>query len=148
MVDVDCLLWGDHPDPGRHARRFVGGFAALALAGYALFAVASRPPVDTVVGTHVTGTLFAVVTFYAPPLAAAASTARRGGLLAAVGVGVVPAAVFAAVASLLALAVGPTGDSPAWALAAAYAMFGVVGAVAGYVVVAAGRLARRRYRAR
>lgn len=143
---VERVLWGDHPNPRQHLRRTLVGFAALVVAAYALFVLVSRPPLDGAVGPDVAEALFGVVTFWGPPLAAAISTARRGGLLAALGVGVVPGVVFWVAVSLFALFVGPTGDASAWVLAAAFAVSGVGGAVTGYAVVAGGRLALHRAR--
>lgn len=92
---------------------------------------------------EVTRALAQVVTIYGPALAAAANTARGGGLPAALAVGPVPAVVFWVVATV----VDTTGDAPAWALTGVFAAVGVSGAVAGYAIVAGHRLALRRYRA-
>jgi hypothetical protein len=145
MTAIERVLWGDHPDPAGHLWRTVGWFAALVGAVYVVLAVLTRAPFG-VVAPEVADTVGLLVTFYGPPLAAAVSTARRGGLLAALALGAVPAVVFSVVAALVSVVLGPTGDAPAWVLAAIFAAVGVAGTTGSYAVVAGGRLALWRYR--
>jgi hypothetical protein len=144
MTAAERVLWGDHTEPRRHLRRTVVRFTALVVAVYVVATLAARFQLEPVAGA--TGEFAWFLTLYGPPVAAAASTARRGGLLAALAVGPLPATVFWMVATLLSVFVGPSGDAPAWALAVVFAAIGTAGAAAGYAVVAGGRLALRRYR--
>lgn len=150
------LLWGRPRDQRRHWLAFVGGYA---LALFVLFLVTLAvdrllaPVVGDELGRLAVDVALPVLLFYSVPFVSAASAYRGGGLLASVGVALVPSFVFGfvAVADILlrALSTGAItsqGDAPLWGLLVVYATLGLAGSLVGYLVGTVGKVALDRYR--
>ncbi|MFO8115353.1 MAG: hypothetical protein R6U01_08340 [Halorubrum sp.] len=130
MTTTEALLIGRRH---RLALTMVGGFAALVALSLAVAVVAERADIST--AAALTDRLVPLLVFYAPaPIAAVGGYARCGGP-ACLAVGVVPAAVFAAlvvVGTVVGVPGVGAGDSPIGGVTWAFAAVGLSGAFVGY----------------
>ncbi|WP_227354481.1 hypothetical protein [Haladaptatus salinisoli] len=124
------LLWGRPERRTRHWSVFVGGFAGVVLV-LLLVVTFGGGRGSGLVYDH----LLPAALFYAPPVVAALSAVRGGGLLVSVAVGLVPALSFGVVALLRRVVTGAaTGESPLWTLVVAFGIVGLVGASVGFAL--------------
>ncbi|MFC4551417.1 MULTISPECIES: hypothetical protein [Halorussus] len=141
------LVFGRETNRRRRWKLFVGGYAAVVAAFFALVLVARAVGAGDLANV-LYYRAFPLALFYAPTLVAAVAAFRGGGLLLCLGIGLAPVAVvgvtFVAVdlAAWLRGAV-PPGDAPAWALVLAYAVACLTSAVAGFVAGTVARLTMR-----
>lgn len=153
--DASDLFWGRSHGRRRHWLLFVGGYVFVMFVLFALLYLLQR--VEPLVGGEasrlVYRTLFPVVLFYAVPLVSAVSAYCRGGLLVSVALGIAPSLTFGTVVTvdtaLRFLATGEyvtRGDSPLWGLMLVFGLFGLVGALVGYLVGTATRVGVDWYR--
>ena len=153
--DASDLLWGRSHGRRRHWLLFVGGYVLVMLVLFALLSLVQR--IEPLVGEDtprlVYRMLFPFVLFYAVPLVSAVSAYCRGGLLVSAALGVAPSLTFGAVVAadtvFRFLATGEyvtRGDSPLWGLMLVFGLFGLVGALVGYLVGTATRVGVDWYR--
>ncbi|WP_458188229.1 hypothetical protein [Haladaptatus sp. NG-WS-4] len=133
------LLWGRSEHRARHWSVYVGGFGGV------VFVLSLAMLFGDGWGSRLASNLFPVAFFYAPPVVAALSGFRGGGLLVSLAVGLMPAILFGVVALVWRGVAGTgAGDGPLWGLLVAFGIIGVGGAVVGFAVGWGGvRLLRR-----
>ncbi|WP_458205063.1 hypothetical protein [Haladaptatus sp. NG-SE-30] len=130
ITPSERLLWGRPERRVRHWSVFVGGFAGI------VFVLLLVVVFGDGWGARLAYDLLLPVTFfYAPPVVAALSGVRGGGLLVSLVIGIVPMLLFGAMALIQPVVTGRSpGDGSLWGLALAFGIIGVVGAVVGFAV--------------
>lgn len=138
------LVFGREANRRHRWKRFVGGYAAVVAAFFAVvFVLRAVGAEELSAGLY---RAFPVLLFYSPAIVSAVATFRGGGLLLSLAVGTTPVAVVGVVFGAIDLAAWfrgavPPGDAPAWALVLAYAVVTLTAAVVGFVAGTTARLA-------
>jgi hypothetical protein len=136
----------------RHARPLVVGHG-LAVAALVVLTVATASVGSQQWFDEVYGAVLPAVAFVLPVVVGLLGAALGGGLVPALALGATPSLAWASavvVGRALATLLGtplPIPDSPLWAIAGAFLVIGLGGALGGFLAGRVGRLAWRRFAA-